>query len=403
MNAMILRRGNRLLHLAAIGVTAISGVACASKPALVTDRFVTYRVTMQTEVEVPSGERPSYLRVWHATPTVRPWSMSPDELGCLKLTQSPTDGSLLHREDKKSWHNKWQFDGPLKPGDRFECRSQFFVNSCDRRFYPSRSGTSWSDYESTSAIREGVPEELVSVATRLKASNPPAMFVRRSCEWIDKRLSYDASVPHSSTDATSTLRAGMGHCGHYYQVLRLMCDAVGLPIRRVFGLNLYAKDILSEPLYRVRPDYVNIHTWAEVHLPTEGWIEVEPSQGRKAFDIPARFIQNDPWFQNYSVWVNVDGKAKQPVWIRRSGGWTSEYGVRNLIRFQEIKLGESDRTYLPRRWVSSTGKHSVVASLIGVQGASVRLAASDGRQITISRDKLDAVSQEMLEKAASFD
>lgn len=180
-------------------------------------------------------------------------------------------------------------------------------------------------------------------------------------------------------------------------MLQLICDAGGVPIRRVFGLNLYAEDLQAEPLYKVRADYVNIHTWAEVYFPKEGWIEVEPSKGKRAFVIPSRYVQNNPWFQNYSVWVKEGEKWRQPKWVRRPGGWDSDYGVKNLIHFESIPLGEGDPTRHPRVWNSANGGYSVLATLIGRDTKVAELATNEGRRIKVPWDRLSEADRDAVE------
>ena len=98
---------------------------------------------------------------------------------------------------------------------------------------------------------------------------------------------------------------------------------------------MYAPDGRKSELQKVRADYTNIHTWAEVFLPGVGWVEVDSNLGDKAFALPATHIQNNRWFQNYGIWMREDGKDKQPTWTEVKGGFRSDYGVENIISYKK--------------------------------------------------------------------
>jgi hypothetical protein len=105
-------------------------------------------------------------------------------------------------------------------------------------------------------------------------------------------------------------------------------------MRSVFGLNLYAPNGKGR-LSAFRADYVNCHTWAEVYLGDAGWVEIEPARGKNAFDIPASWVQNNRWFQDYAIWLRENGVVKRATWARRNGKQVSNYGVSHVIRYKE--------------------------------------------------------------------
>ena len=141
---------------------------------------------------------------------------------------------------------------------------------------------------------------------------------------------------YSSIDSASTMKNRKGHCGHQSLILKELCRHSKIPYRTVFGMNLYDQDGRGS-LHRIRRDYTNIHTWAEVYFPSVGWIEIEPSGGDKAYTLPARMIQNNPWFQNYSIRIKNNGKQQVIPWVYKAGRYTSPYNLELLITFTSSK------------------------------------------------------------------
>jgi transglutaminase-like putative cysteine protease len=88
-----------------------------------------------------------------------------------------------------------------------------------------------------------------------------------------------------------------------------MCARAGIPMRTVVGLNLNTPGGVGD-LHRIRPDFQNQHTWAQIYLPGSGWVEIDPGQGEKAYFLPAQLIQNCTDFQNYVVWLRENGTWK---------------------------------------------------------------------------------------------
>lgn len=298
---------------------------------------IRYRVRMVTEFRVPAPNPGlEHVRVWHALPTVRSWDGRVRESSATELSCNPAHGRRQWQPENDSCHVFWK-DEPLHAGRRYEWVSEFTVESPARSFEPSTATVRWRDYGRNVTRRSSVHADLEEEAQRLRAAYAPAQAVQEFCAWMKRTLHYDASVPQAAQDVGATLRSRRGHCAHYYFVLREFCDSVGIPIRQVQGLNLYAPDGRGE-LAAVRPDYVNIHTWAEVMLPGVGWVEVEPESGREAFVIPARYIQNNRWFQNYAVWIRQHGQDRIPEWTWREGRQTSPFGISHVITYRELPL-----------------------------------------------------------------
>lgn len=91
-------------------------------------------------------------------------------------------------------------------------------------------------------------------------------------EYVNANLEYEM-VEQDKHSALETLRTGKGVCEDYSLVFIALCRASGIPARLVRGYRLNVADLKSGEI-----DLKGFaHTWAEVNLPAEGWITVEPT------------------------------------------------------------------------------------------------------------------------------
>ena len=298
-----------------------------------------YRVLMKTRFVVPSSGVPvDQLRVWHALPTKREWSGTDTQVGGTNISWIPATGQKQYERSHGSHHVYWDTT-VLHPGRTLYFESQFTVRSQVRVFDPTTSQTTWADYVPASLpdadARRDIHADLANIADRIKASTTPSAAVLEFCKWLSANITYDASVSYPYNDVASVMRNRRGHCAHYAEMLIQLCNRAGIPGRRVFGMNLYAPDGVTGGLQNYRADYTNTHTWVEVYFPRIGWVEVEPSSGEQGFTIPARYIQNNTWFQNYAIWISQKGTWKQPEWLYQNGASVSAYGIENIISYSE--------------------------------------------------------------------
>ena len=309
-----------------------------------------YKVKMATTFIVPAekGEIDE-LRAWHALPTLRPWSMVSANFGASGIAWS-SGGSQQYEKEHDSHHVFWRHAGNLEPGTKFEFTSEFTVHSVQRDVDLDKVKVKWEDYgqplndpsaKVDVALVETIHPEIAAAADKIKKSTQPAQAIPEFCSWIGKKLTYDAGVPYPSEDVTSVLKNCRGHCGHHFAVFEQFCIQTGIPVRRVFGLNLYQPNGKGD-LHAIRTDWTNVHTWAEVFFPGIGWIEVEPSSGERAYAIPASWVQNNKWFGNYALWFRDKGEQKTPTWTFKDGRFISDYGVEHIITYTEERASASE-------------------------------------------------------------
>lgn len=328
---------------------AVAGPARGQTPAPTgkTPRHTVFEVRMTTTFVVPAGnDKIDRVRVYHALPTVRPWTPAEAGFGATDLKFTPDTAAEQGHAETDSKYLLWTVNGRQKPGTKLTFNSRMTVASPDRTLDPRAAKAGWKDYapppaDKTAVVSpadaKAVHPELAKVAARIKADHPPAEAVRAMCQWIVDTIQYDASVPFTPSDVESIVRKKCGHCGHQATVFRQLTAGAGVPVRTVWGMNLYAPDGRTSGLQKVRADYTNTHTWAEVYFPGVGWVEADPALGTKAFALPAHQIQNNRWFQNYSIWLREAGADKQPTWTPVVGGFKSDYGVEHIISYGKKK------------------------------------------------------------------
>jgi hypothetical protein len=336
-------------NLCVVGLIAFPSLAKAQNlpPSVTTSNTKVYQIKMTTTFVVPAGnEKIDQVRVYHALPTLRPWSQAKNKFGAANLEFIPNTAKEEYHEPTDSRFLIWTVDGQQKPGTKLTFVSNMTITSVDRKYDAKAAKVKWDDYSTPQEdkaavvdpkIAKSVHPDLAKLAAKLRADHSPPEAVQAMCKWILDNIKYDAAVPFVPADVDSTLKKKCGHCGHQAVLLEQLTASAGIPFRNIFGMNLYAPDGRKSDLQKVRADYTNIHTWAEVYFPGVGWIEVDPGQGANVYSLPAHLIQNNRWFQNYSIWMREGGVEKQPTWKPVKGGFRSDYGVENTISYSMKK------------------------------------------------------------------
>ena len=144
----------------------------------------------------------------------------------------------------------------------------------------AREGSTLSAGERQLALSlpEGLNPRMRELARtwREEAGGDDAAVVRRALAWIDQEFSYSLDVPPSGRNAVDDFLfdTQVGFCQHFSSAFANLMRAAGIPSRVVLG---YAGG------YRNRyGDYwvvrkMDAHAWAEVWLPGEGWVRVDPT------------------------------------------------------------------------------------------------------------------------------
>jgi hypothetical protein len=311
--------------------------------AIKTSNETVYTIKMETTFEVPENGRIEQLRVYHALPTLRPWSKSAEKYGATAVNFDAKIGKIETHNDTDSHYIVFALSPQQKPGTKLQFTSVMKITSVERRLDLTAAKVAWADYKAVpkdkeavvnQKVKDNVHPELAKVAAGLKEKHAPPKAVQAAAAWVKDEIKYDASVPYPRENINEIMLNKKGHCGHQANVFEQLMASLGVPMRTVWGMNLYAPDGRTGELQKVRADFTNIHTWAEVYFSGIGWVEVDPNLGDKAFSLPAYLIQNNRWFQNYMIWFRDNNRDKQPTWTTRQGGFRSDYGVEHIISYK---------------------------------------------------------------------
>ena len=276
------------------------------------------------------------LGVWHALPNARPWDGLDRTLGASAITYEPDSGRIQHLATNESQNVFWELREGFKAGKAFEFMSRFRVRSVDRTFDLKRSTAKWSDYHrNLDQPAPSVDVNLDSIVDEIKKGHLPAEAALEFCKWVTDHIKYDASVPFGPRDLHSILHVRKGHCGHQMTMFEAMCARAGIPTRTVVGLNLNTPGGVGA-LNRIRPDFENQHTWAQVYLPGSGWVEIDPGKVPEPIFFRPSSSRTAPISRTMSIWICENGIGKQPDWEYRGGKWYSPYGIENRSTFRKV-------------------------------------------------------------------
>jgi len=272
----------------ALGVAIAVGASADDEPVRVGKPHV-LRVTHTTRVRVDPGT--ARLQVWHAKPLPRVWPGLAGPLGVTKATLAPPEARELATRSEGGI--AWGWDVAAPPAGEVDFSSTFDMRSADRELRTSGLAIRWADVpQDTTALMKGLPAlpranaRMREVVAKLKdKGKDPIETLVACCQWVNGNIAYTPGVTYATDDLDAICTGRGGHCGHRATVYLALCEAAGLPARRVAG---YA--LLNHPRSGTGADDGNRHVWVQVHLPTLGWVEVEPAPHGSPFAISHRFV-----------------------------------------------------------------------------------------------------------------
>jgi len=85
-----------------------------------------------------------------------------------------------------------------------------------------------------------------------------------------ERMTFDADVTHSHTDAAQAFTLGAGVCQDYSHIFAAAARSLGIPARYVSGHLVRADGLVTQPAG---------HAWVEAHVADLGWVGLDPTNG----------------------------------------------------------------------------------------------------------------------------
>jgi len=303
-----------------------------------------YRIKMTTSLDFPKGSAIPRVKVSQALPVQRPWSEGEHNSSARNVEFQPADGRIEHDRKTGASFIRWEERVPNKGGPMV-FTTTYETTSVAREISPD--GEKIAKWKSRRVQTEkGMHPEIVEQAKILIKESTPIEALRKFSEWLEKRVTYDASVANTSVD--DTMSNGAGHCGHRAIVLLQFTDALGIASRPIGGAHLTdPAGGVDSHLFKLRPTWSNNHAWVELDIPGLGWVEIEPVGKDKIFSVPARYIQTRGNFQNHEVRIMQGGKWVGHRWetVSENGKnrFASKVGLRNVITYEVLgdKEGEA--------------------------------------------------------------
>jgi transglutaminase-like putative cysteine protease len=309
------RRGS-LVATALVGIATALSTSVASHAAPSPMRFgkpVRMQVTHTTRVQVPGGV--ARLTVVHAKPLDRTWPGLGGPLVVEKATFAPEGATEAPTRSASGFHWTWNLKSPTAGETDFV--SRFELTSVDRELDTSGLKVRWADLErEADGLRKGLPPlpeptaELEEVVAKVRKGGKDVLDVLVALsQWIGRSIAYTPGVSYGTQDVAAICRGRAGHCGHRATVFLALCNAAGIPARRVAG---YA--LLNVPAGGTGADDTNKHVWVEVNLPSLGWVELDPGSRGSPFALPHAYVQSPVELQSYFVEANsAAGEPSRPV------------------------------------------------------------------------------------------
>ncbi len=310
--------------------------AAAEAQKAVAGTSTTFDVYLRDMFQVPPGWKPlKAVGVWHALPTVRPWSRGIPQTAGGAYDVSYTPGGRLELEkDKHSSHVNFTVKN-VPTGTKLEFHTAFKVVSSDRSLSPEAARIRWGDFNTRDlpALKPNpIDADTLRVIDEIKRSQPdPVATLRAVSNWVHGNIKWDPNSPQRDTDTLTTLKTKRGHCGHQSELFCAMAGHLGIPARKTFGINLQPPKAghADSPLAQYKKGFQ--HTWNEVYFPRFGWIEVDVEE-EDMFNIPAAYIQNNSAFHNFAEWI-YDFKGN-PSCLRNNFDLAPQFDLKEMVLYR---------------------------------------------------------------------
>lgn len=291
-----------------------------------------YRVTITTSFDIPKEEDAAKIRIIHALPMENEWSKGENGSAARNIKTTPDDGRVKKDRESGGTYIEWEERIPAN-GGQFEFSTTYETTSAKR--WPAAEGLKKARWKRRTIERvEGAHPEIAEKAKELIKEDSPLEAFKKFSQWLNKRITYDASVPNNGVD--DTMSNGAGHCGHRASVMLQFAKLLGIESRPSGGSSLRKPDGgIGGALFSLRPTWSNTHAWIELNFPGLGWVEAEPTGEDSMFEIPRHYVKTRGITQNYKAELLKGGTWERTTWEPKGdgAGFFSPVGERNVITF----------------------------------------------------------------------
>lgn len=147
---------------------------------------------------------------------------------------------------------------------------------------------SWPPYDETSelyikntaaalSVQCDHPEIIAKANDIVGQESNPYKQARLLHEWVAINIRSDPGPQ----DALSVLRNGRADCAGHANLFVALCRAIGIPARNVAGLLPPGNQFADGSFFwsTTEEGGLGTHVWAELYLPSYGWVQCDPSNG----------------------------------------------------------------------------------------------------------------------------
>ena len=240
----------------------------------------------------------------------------PPELASQSCRLLACDVKPSSRKTHKSGANEYfEFHFPVSGGEevvkdvtfRMLLKPVDFLQVKSVESLPEMSAESLAKFTQPSKYIESDSTEVLAAAKKVfKGKAKSEMETAKSAyEAPSKYIKF--KLQKKSLGAKQVLKTNIGDCTEYACLFAALCRTQSIPARRV-GVFNFAK---NKKISLAQPN----HHIAEVHLPTHGWIPVDPNLGRGKYNRSIGFGKLDNTF----VVLNREGAWVWSTWLPPKG------------------------------------------------------------------------------------
>ncbi|MDD5036160.1 MAG: DUF3488 and transglutaminase-like domain-containing protein [Methylococcaceae bacterium] len=357
-----------LWHLPDDRRSAKTGVSDTLAPGSISQLGLSQATAFRVDFEGnPPPPRQRYWRgpvFWHTDGLQ--WTLSPQE-SRLSPNNMPNFGNEVYRYSLtlEPTNQRWVFALELPqwvPAELTETTDYLLLaakNIEERRQFHLSSAVSYStgpisEQEKTRGLQLPNPTSarISALVNRWREeTRTPRELMERSLRFFhEEKFFYTLNPPLTQGDVTDSFlfETRQGFCEHYATAFVILMRVAGIPARVITGYQGGQWNNIGRFLEVKQAD---AHAWAEVWLPNEGWIRVDPTAAvaperiERGLDVDTQIAAGEIRF-NLGEWaIQGSGWKTEQLWRRARMVWSTmdhawdrwvlAYGPENQIRFLE--------------------------------------------------------------------